>query len=114
VHTAGIDREKERERESRGSSPEREGEMHEVAVESVVAGEGEGRRRRGRKRQRQREEAGRGEEVSLGSARAEKSFLKKKPSMGAPDSLQCLSGAHRTAHSSCPVNHRTAHRKMDL
>jgi hypothetical protein len=39
-------------------------------------------------------------------------FLKRD--MGAPDSLQCLSGAHRTAHSSCPVNHRTAHRKMDL
>jgi hypothetical protein len=113
VHTAGIDREKERERESRGSSPEREGEKHEVVVESVVAGEGEGRRRRGRKRQRQREEAGRGEEVSLGSARAEKSFF-KKPSMGAPNSIQCLSGAHRTAHSSCPVNHRTARRKMDL
>jgi hypothetical protein len=32
--------------------------------------------------------------------------------MGAPDSLQCLSGAHRTAHSSCPMNHWTAHRKM--
>jgi hypothetical protein len=36
-------------------------------------------------------------------------FLKRD--MGAPDSLQCLSGAHRTAHSSCPVNHRTEHRK---
>jgi hypothetical protein len=36
-------------------------------------------------------------------------FLKRE--MGAPDSLQCLSGAHRTAHSRCPVNHRTAHRK---
>jgi hypothetical protein len=34
--------------------------------------------------------------------------------MGAPDSLQCLSGAHRTAHSSCPVNHRTVHKKKDL
>jgi hypothetical protein len=38
----------------------------------------------------------------------------KKPNMGAPDSVQCLSGAHRTAHSSCPVNHRTAHRKMEF
>jgi hypothetical protein len=34
-----------------------------------------------------------------------KDFLKRV--MGTPDSLQCLSGAHRTAHSSCPVNHRT-------
>jgi hypothetical protein len=39
-------------------------------------------------------------------------FLKRD--MGAPDSLQCLSGAHRTAHSSCPVNHRTAHRKRSV
>jgi hypothetical protein len=38
-------------------------------------------------------------------------FFLKKPIMGAPDSLQCLSGAHRTAHSSCPMNHRTAHRR---
>jgi hypothetical protein len=29
-----------------------------------------------------------------------------------PDS--CLSGAHRTAHSSCPVSHRTAQGKKDL
>jgi hypothetical protein len=27
--------------------------------------------------------------------------------MGTLDGLQCLSGAHRTAHSSCPVNHWT-------
>jgi hypothetical protein len=39
-------------------------------------------------------------------------FLKRD--MGAPDSLQCLSGAHRTAHSSCPVNHRTTHRRKDF
>jgi hypothetical protein len=39
-------------------------------------------------------------------------FLKRE--MGTPDSLQCLSGAHRTAHSSCPVNHRTAHRRIGL
>jgi hypothetical protein len=39
-------------------------------------------------------------------------FLKRD--MGTPDSLQCLSGAHRTAHSSCPVNHRTAHRKRGI
>jgi hypothetical protein len=48
----------------------------------------------------------------LARMRAGGLFLKRD--MGAPDSLQCLSGAHRTAHSSCPVNHRTAHRKMDL
>jgi hypothetical protein len=34
--------------------------------------------------------------------------------MGAPNSLQCLSDAHRIAHSSCPVNHRTAHRRMEF
>jgi hypothetical protein len=39
-----------------------------------------------------------------------KGFFKKRV-MGAPDSLKCLFGAHQTAHSSCPVNHRTAHRK---
>jgi hypothetical protein len=48
----------------------------------------------------------------LGRGRG-KDFL--KPIMGTPDSLQCLSGAHRTAHNSCPVNHQTAHReKGDL
>jgi hypothetical protein len=57
-------------------------------------------------RQRQRD-AGRGGELGL-----EALFLKRD--MGAPDSLQCLAGAHRTAHSSCPVNHRTAHRKTDF
>jgi hypothetical protein len=44
-----------------------------------------------------------------GSGAGWRPFLKRD--MGAPDSLQCLSGAHQTAHSSCPVNHRTAHRK---
>jgi hypothetical protein len=39
-------------------------------------------------------------------------FLKRD--MGTPDSLQWLSGAHRTAHSRCPVNHRTAHRKREI
>jgi hypothetical protein len=43
------------------------------------------------------------------SARAGGVFLKRI--MGAPDSLQCLSCAHRIVHSSCPVNHRTTHRK---
>jgi hypothetical protein len=31
----------------------------------------------------------------------------KNPVMGTPDSQQCLFGAHRIAHSSCPMNHRT-------
>jgi hypothetical protein len=35
----------------------------------------------------------------------------KKLIMGAPDSPQCMSRAHRTAHKSCSVNHRTAHRR---
>jgi hypothetical protein len=57
------------------------------------------------------EEGGAGREsVPLARLRAGGPFLKRD--MGAPDSLQCLSGAHRTAHSSCPVNHRTAHRRI--
>jgi hypothetical protein len=63
-------------------------------------------------RQRQRETVAREEtKPGLGLGRG-KVFL--KPNMGAPDSLQCLSGAHRTAHSSCPVSHRTTQRKKDL
>jgi hypothetical protein len=47
-------------------------------------------------RQRPREAVAREEtEPSLGLGQG-KDF--KKPIMGAPDSLQCLSGAHRTAH----------------
>jgi hypothetical protein len=52
------------------------------------------------------------EECQASDARGERFF--KKPDMGAPDSLQCLSGAHRTVHSSCPVNHQTAHRRMEF
>jgi hypothetical protein len=55
---------------------------------------------------------GEGRTESLWLGRAGGLFLKRD--MDAPDSLQCLFGAHRTAHSSCPVNHRTAHRKMDF
>ena len=58
------------------------------------------------------ESASGGRTESLWLGRAGGLFLKRD--MGAPDSLQCLSGAHRTAHSSCPVNHRTAHRKTDF
>jgi hypothetical protein len=34
--------------------------------------------------------------------------------MDAPDSLQCLSGAHRTAHSRCPMNHQTEHNRKGI
>jgi hypothetical protein len=54
-------------------------------------------------------ERGQGKNEASGLARAGGRFLKRE--MGTPDSLQWLSDAHRTAHSSCPVNHRTAHRK---
>jgi hypothetical protein len=68
-----------------------------------------GRRRGSGNRQRGREKL---RKSALPRARAGKGF--QKPDMGAPNSLQCLSGAHRTAHSSCPVNHRTAHRRMEF
>jgi hypothetical protein len=68
---------------------------------------GRGDRRRGEADAENREHRGRNE--PLARSRAGGLFLKRD--MGAPDSLQCLSGAHRTAHSSCPVNHRTAHRR---
>jgi hypothetical protein len=67
-----------------------------------------GGRRRGRGNRQRGSEPERGEaEWPLARARAGGLFLKRD--MGAPDSLQCLSGAHRTTHSSYPVNHRTAH-----
>jgi hypothetical protein len=52
------------------------------------------------KRAREREK-----EMVSGSGSGWRPFFKQV--MGAPDSLQCLSGAHRTTHNSCPVNHRT-------
>jgi hypothetical protein len=79
--------------------------------ETGHAGEGDRRRRGGITRDRERALAGRKNEP-LARSQAGGLFLKRD--MGAPDSLQCLSGAHRTAHSSCPVNHRTAHRKNDF
>jgi len=60
----------------------------------------------------QRARALAGKQEASGPARAGGRFLKRE--MGTPDSLQWLSGAHRTAHSSCPVNHRTAHRKRGI
>lgn len=62
---------------------------------------------------RQRATGGEGE-TEPGHGLGQRGIFFKKRSMGAPDSLQCLSGAHRTAHSSCPVNHRTAHRKNEF
>jgi hypothetical protein len=84
------------------------GEGHRSTTPSITAGEQrEGVIARGAE-ERQRTE----NERPLAQLGLEADFLKHD--MGAPDSLQCLSGAHRTAHSSCPVNHRTAHRKKDL
>jgi hypothetical protein len=65
-------------------------------------------------REREPERRGAEKKESWPRARARSAFFKKRI-MGAPDSLQCLSGAHRTAHSSCPVNNWTTHKeKGDL
>jgi hypothetical protein len=76
---------------------------------TVVAGEGRSPAGERESPERQRESAG---NEPLARSRAGGLFFKRD--MGAPDSLQCMSGAHRTAHSSCPVSHRTAHRKKDF
>jgi hypothetical protein len=60
-----------------------------VSRGGVIARESESREHRGRRE-------------PLARSRAGGVFLKRD--MGAPDSLQCLSGAHRTAHSGCPVH----------
>jgi hypothetical protein len=44
--------------------------------------------------------------VESGSGSGWNPFFKRF--MGTLDSLQCMSGAHQTVHSSCPVNHQTA------
>ena len=76
-------------------SPEREGEGHEVAgAQSETVGAGEGWIA-GEREQSQRTESTEGKEP-LARSRTGGCFLKRD--MGAPDSLQCLSGAHRTAH----------------
>jgi hypothetical protein len=72
----------------------------------IAAGE-----QRGKSRQRASELREKREPVAR--ARAEGLFL-KKCIMGTPDSLQCLSGPHRTAHSSCPMNHQTAHSRKGI
>jgi hypothetical protein len=64
---------------------------------------------RGKSPERAESREHRGKREPLARSRAGGLFL--KCDMGAPDNLQCMSGAHRTAHSSCLVNHRTAHRR---
>jgi hypothetical protein len=73
-----------------------------------------GRRQRGRGNRQIGREKPKTEKQWLASGASRGKVFFKKPNMGAPDSLQCLFGAHRTTHNSCPVNHRTAHRKMDF
>jgi hypothetical protein len=70
----------------------------------------EGRRRGGQTAREQKEPENREGVWRLAQLGLEADFLKRD--MGAPDSLQCMSGAHWTVHSSCPVNHQTAHRKI--
>jgi hypothetical protein len=110
VEECSLGREMVREREGTGAHQRRREEHHH---RSTAAGEEEVAREEsgveiageGRHRQRAREEGS----LWLGFG-LETFFLKRN--MGAPDSLQCLSSAHRIAHSSCPVNHQTVHRKM--
>jgi hypothetical protein len=73
-----------------------------------------GERRRGERKSPGAEGKGNWQRENEPLARLLAGGLFLKRDMGAPDSLQCLSGAHRTAHSSCPVNHRTAHRKVEF
>jgi hypothetical protein len=109
IYTAANQRERELEmvltREER-----RRAQARALDHRRIAAGK-EGRRRgevtKGAERSREKERSG---GLWL-DGRAGGLFLKRV--MGAPDSLQCLSGAHRTAHSSCSVNHRTAHRKRN-
>jgi hypothetical protein len=110
--TGGRSTERKGERERREYSPEREGEMHLDATGEEIAGEERWSPARGGDCQRQRAEAEQRRGMpGLGRERG-KIFLKSD--MGAPDSLQCQSGAHRTAHSRSPVNHRTTHRRMEF
>jgi hypothetical protein len=106
------EREREKTEEERRLLTERRGALARSPEDRRRGGEiaGEGRIA-GEREQLQRTESPEGKEP-LARSRAGGCFLKR--AMGAPDSLQCLSGAHQTAHSSCPVNHRTAHRKKDI
>jgi hypothetical protein len=100
---------------ARASHLRGEGERHEFAgarKKTVAAGGGGSPAGERESPGTERKRALAGRRLSLWLGRARGLFLKRD--MGAPDSLQCLSGAHRTAHSSCPVNHRTAHRKTEF
>jgi hypothetical protein len=82
------------------------GEGHRSTTPSITAGEQrEGVIARGAE-ERQRTE----NERPLAQLGLEADFLKHD--MGAPDSLQCLSGAHRTAHSSCDT--QFSEKKLNL
>jgi hypothetical protein len=72
-----------------------------------------GERRSPMRGSNRREQRAQREKRASGSVSGWRLFFKKRD-MGAPDSLQCLSSAHRTAHSSCSVNHRTAHRRKEF
>jgi hypothetical protein len=50
--------------------------------------------------------------MSLASGSGRENFF-LKTDYGCTGSLQWLSGAHRIAYGSCPVNHRIAHRKEE-
>jgi hypothetical protein len=95
----GASAHQNREGGEQGCSPRREGEGPEVAgaqSETVAAG---GRRSPAGEWESpagQRERLAGERMEPLARSRAGGLFLKRD--MGAPDSLQCLSGAHRTAH----------------
>jgi hypothetical protein len=107
-----LPREIEREdRGRRGFSPSegRRGALGQGRRRTVDAGEGRSSVR-GSKSAENREQRAQREKRTSSLVSGWRPFFLKRD-MGAPDSLQCLSGAHRIAHSSCPVNHRTAHRR---
>jgi hypothetical protein len=88
--TGGRSTERKGERERRGCSPEMEGEMHLDAAGEEIAGEEGWSPARKRSRDRERGAENREVKCQASGARGERFF--KKTDMGAPDSLQCLSG----------------------
>jgi hypothetical protein len=116
--------EKEREKEMQGGSRAAHQRKEETTLgcRRIAAEEGRSPAREETAKDRERQWPERGNRA-WSRARAGKDFLKTEygrtgqstvPVRCTPDSLQCLSGAHWTAHSSCPVNHRTAHRKKNF
>jgi hypothetical protein len=100
-----AERQRERGKRAVMSSPEKKrarevGALHWSRALVITGGEEASRQRAGDRDKHRKKMSGSG-------SGWERFFL--KCFMCAPDSLQCLSGAHRTAHSSCPVNRRTAH-----